>query len=182
MTKELLLFAFVIAACGCLNTFAGGRFIPDEQLRGRNLYYATPLLFLVAWIVLPWQVALIFACGFAFWRVWAWGHLFGLGRFRPTDRPPSFVETICLEWSNDDPHIALWIRHLLSLPTGLALAWWYSHTGWIMIPFALAAGIVLMYELGWQWKERVAATTNPILIGEVGAGVLWGAWIVFASA
>jgi len=175
-----ILVTLVIA--GCLNTFAGGRFIPDEKLRGRNLYYATPLLFLLCLLLVEWPVALIFAAGFAFWRVHAWGHLFGLGRFRPKDRPPSWLEGLCLEWANNQPHVAFYLRHLMAVPCGLLLSWWLGQWIHSCVPFALAAGIVVAYELGWQWKERADNAANPILIGEVGAGILWGAWIVFASA
>jgi hypothetical protein len=36
-----------------------------------------------------WPVALAWAIAFALWRCFAWGHLIGLGRFRPSDRPRS---------------------------------------------------------------------------------------------
>jgi transposase-like protein len=42
-----MLAALIVGGLGALNTFAGGRFIPDEDLRGRNLYYAAPLVFLL---------------------------------------------------------------------------------------------------------------------------------------
>jgi hypothetical protein len=79
----------VIAGMGAVNTFAGGRFIEDEKLPGRNLYFATPLVFLLSWMVELWPVALAWAIAFALWRCFAWGHLIGLGRFRPSDRPRS---------------------------------------------------------------------------------------------
>lgn len=179
---ELVLAALLtLAACGCLNTFAGGRFIPDEALRGRNLYYATPLLALVAYLWGGWQLALAFAFAFAFWRVWAWGFLFGLGRAQPTDRQPSWIEALCLEWASGQPHVAFYLRHLMAIPGGVAVAFVTDNWAHAAIPFALAAGIVIAYEIGWQWQERVDDASNPILTGEVGAGILWGAWIVFAG-
>lgn len=178
---------FFIVACVVVlgsaanHTFRGGRFIADEVLPGRNLYYATPILGVLAWLLEPPLIALAWmACYFHF-CVYAWGHLIGLGRFRPTDRPPSFVDAACLRLAGNDPHGALFFRELLIIP-GLVLVAWAKGGGslfWLLpcIGVVYAALAVVTRDKAWE----LASPKAEIRDGEIGEGALWGLLIVGVS-
>jgi len=189
--NTLRLLLTCLATSG-LDGFRGGRFIADEQLPGRNQYYAAPLVGLVAWLngFSP-LVSICWALAWWHWAVYAWGHLFGLGRFRPTDRPPSLVEAWCLRLAGHNPHGAFFLRHLLVVPglllvaAGIAFPWpWagfealagaLAHAPWWIAALGLpfAAGRLVAYEAMWQVADRRPGF-NPIMWAELLAGVLWG--------
>jgi hypothetical protein len=162
--------ALIILACAILNRLSGdARWMgkPAEGdgkgwLPGRPIYYTSVILGLVALALHPWPIALAFGSAYLLWRLPAWGHLIGLGRFTPSDRPPSPIERFFL-WPDQNVHLALFFRHCLMLPLA------------IVQPWALAFPVLATaaYEVAWRVKP-----SKPIIVAEILAGALWGALMV----
>jgi hypothetical protein len=174
----VLIYTFIIAASAASNRLAGGGWpvnaldaTPGRFAFGR--FQTATHLGLVALIVHPWQIALAFALGFLFWRLFGWGHLITLGRTSgATARPATGVDKILLE--SLGPHWGLFVRMLFVLPMLIAVAWFTGNpaTPLLAIPFAALA--VGAYEFWWRIK------TDPIGPAELSVGVLWGVLIVLA--
>lgn len=177
LAAGVALVMLIVTAMAAANTFAGGRFIGDERLPGRNLYFAVPLVFVISWIAVPWAAALAWALGYLFWRSFAWGHLIGMGHFMPLDRQPSPVERFCLWAGGQHPYWAMAVRELLAIPAFVAVgvligAPWFGAS--VML-YALWGALVR--HVAWKWAEADAA----VMWGEVSEGALWGFAIVVSG-
>lgn len=139
----------------------------DGWLPGRGVYYVAPTIAAVAFAMWPWWAAMAFGAAFLFWRSFSWGHLYGLGRFAPLDRPMPALEHTLLRLGGGNAYAALTLRHAFMLPLA------------IVQPWALAFPVLatLAYEIGGRFAPRW-----PILVAEVLTGALWGALIVWGAA
>lgn len=164
--------AAVILACAILNRLAGdARWMgkPAEGdgkgwLPGRPVFYVAPAIAAVALCVWPWWASLAFGGAFLFWRSFSWGHLFGLGRFAPLDRPMPPLERTLLRLGGGNVYAALTLRHAFMLPLAIAQPWALAFP-----PLATAA-----YEVGGRFFPRW-----PILVAEVLTGAIIGVLIVW---
>ncbi|SEG61143.1 hypothetical protein [Bosea lathyri] len=143
-------------------------------LHGRPLWYVAPAVGLLAALVQPWPVAASLAVTYLLWGLFAWGRWFDLGRL-PIDpfRPIDALERAIGAVSGGSDHLALFLRHVLILP-GLALVGFVGGEPWLsaVAPF-FAALVVALYEAAWRLSP-----TAPIILAEIGVGLLWGALIL----
>ena len=191
-TAQLLIALAIVLAATILNRMSGddrwmrkrspldpATGLGPKWLRGRPLFYTAPILGGLAWLVHSWPIAGAFAVAYLLWRLPAWGHLFGLGRARPTDRPPSKLEQLCLDISFGDVHLAFMWRHLLMLIPGFALIGLLTGHEYALLlstlPFALL--IVGVYELSWRWR----LDDEVIKRAELMTGALWGTLILLVD-
>lgn len=178
---------FLVVACAALNRFAGGGmwlgelFNPDrpDKLWGRALYPATVGVGLVAAIVVPWTAAAAIALAFIVWRSPAWGRAISLGNWSGAmEREPHPFEATLFRLAGDDPHLALFLRHLVMLVPGLLVVG--LTIGLWQLVFAAAPFAMLLtaaYVVAWK-----ATPTAPIKTGEFICGALWGAMIAGLAA
>lgn len=173
----------VIAAASCLNAFRGGRIIDDEKLPGRNLYFAAPGLALTAGLA-AWDplLGLGWGAAFLFWGAFSWGHLFGLGLWKPQDRTPKGLEALLLKLpGNFLPMVG---RELFVLP-GLALIAWLTGKWWLvsMAPAyaALAVGVRwVAYQAAGPVSDRPLDWPGVKWAEFAIGGILWGAMILLS--
>jgi hypothetical protein len=173
-----MLAALVIVLSALINRMAGGGWpvgllegTPARWLCGR--VQTAAYLGLVALMLHEWQIALAFAFGFLFWRLFGWGHLISLGRpSGAMNREPTGVDRVLIEIAG--PHLGLVLRMLFVLPCLVAvnLLGGWPYAVFLAVPFAFLA--MLAYEFWW------CVRTDPIREAELTVGALWGALIVLA--
>ena len=182
----LLNIAFIFVM-SILNRIRGGGLYIGElfdnenpnKLPGRSLYLVAlllaPLTYFISHDVI---ISFIIAVGFLIWGSAPWGHLFGLGRFSP-DRPISKFEQILLKMAFGNVYLALFYRHLLVLPLLVAVSLYISSYWYIAYVPIFSALVVLSYEFGWRiYSKLPEKMKNPILIGELLTGMIWGGLII----
>lgn len=179
----MLLILAVIVLCTIFNRLRGGgwEWLSKLHLPGRELYYVTPLIGLTAWIVWPWQTAIMWAASYLFWAVWAWGMIFdlnrlpdGYGRTSLVSNDP--VERACMACAFGSDYLAMFWRHLMVLPGLVLIGWWTGHWWIPALAPAFAALVVLAYDIGWR-----TTPDSPIRTAELLTGALWGCLLLAAT-
>jgi hypothetical protein len=151
----MILSILVVLSTACLNRLRGDARWKPSWAPGRALWYVTPLIGLLAFTVLPWLPAALVALWYLLWATPAWGYLQLLGR--PVDgKGPSGIEQKLLGVTGSNVHLAFLLRHLLAGP---------------IAPLILGA-----YELAWRVRPQ-----NPIIVGELITGALWGLMILMLA-
>jgi hypothetical protein len=155
------LIALTIPALALLNRIRGGLLFPwIGNPPGRVGWYCAPLVFLTAWLVIPWMSALIFAGAWLVWSLPGWGQWYGLGRPIASGVPSKWealVDNLCL--GND--YAAFTLRNtVLVLPLALLSPWLV-----LLGPLQTVA-----YEIGWRIDRKAGSA-----YGELLTGALWGA-------
>jgi hypothetical protein len=183
MSTTMIVYAltsvFVVAASTYINRLAGGGF-PINLESVQNSWYSVffgrfqcaVYLFLVSLLVQPWEVALVLASGFFFWRLFSWGYLIGgiAGGHKP-NREPRLVEGTLLKIFG--PIVGMAVRMLFVVPC-LAMIAFITGNYWILslsIPFAILGA--LSYVLAWKYTP-----SKIIDNAELGVGMLWGLLIL----
>lgn len=164
--------ALLILILAFLNRCRGDdRWMP-RWLRGRPLYYVSPVVGLGAMAWHGWESGLLFAIGYFIWGLAAWGYLQLLGR--PVDgKKPEPLETVLLKLALGSVHGAFFLRHLFVLPLALGATWLTG--SWMHLTAApvFALAVVAAYEMAWRVQPRA-----PIIVGECATGALWGLAII----
>ena len=172
----------VIAASVIVNRARGDSSWMPSWLPGRALWYAAPLMGLIAAILHPWPIALAFATAYLFWGTFAWGRWFDLGRlpegFARANVKPDPLERVIGALARGSDHVALFVRHLLILP-GLVLLGWMTGN-WMLIAIAVpfAALVVGAYEPAWRFKPGAAILYAELLTGGAWGLLFVGVWYV----
>jgi len=146
----------------------------QKWLPGRPLFYTAIALAIASLLFHSWPTAVALGASFLVWRTPAWGFLFGLGRFRPSDREPSRFETLCLEIAGGDPHGAFFLRHLIMIVPGISLIGWLNDDFSVLFAApAFALIVTLIYEIGWRLRPQY-----PIYWAELMTGAFWGGCVL----
>jgi len=166
---------FIVLVCAVLNRLRGDASWKPVWLRGRALFYVAPAIGAVALLVQPWPVALSFAAGYAFWAVWAWGHiLLRIGGASPPNRSPSVLEAALLLLPGR--FLPVFARMLFVLPCVIAVAAladqpWYWLAGPAFAAAAAAAYLAFLEQpRSYDWFRA-----------EVAVGALWGVLLLLGA-
>jgi len=191
-----MLEALLIVLLSALNRVRGNdewmrktRVHPQQEmgpkwLPGRPLFYVAPVYAALSNAVLPsaWAAA-AFGLAYLIWGTPGWGRWFDLGRmpkdFNREGIEPSPLEVFINMISFGSDHVALFFRHFLMIVPGLLiLGYSLNQVNLVAISVLFGAWVVLSYEIGWQVQENVNKRINPILIGELLTGAVWGAMLL----
>jgi hypothetical protein len=164
LTVTMLLF------CASLNRMRGDASWMPSWLRGRALYYVAPMIGGMALLYHPWPVALAFAVAYAFWAVWAWGHILSRVGGSVPDREPDPVERALMTLPGT--LLPVFARMLFALPGIVLIAWLIGRPEFWLAGPAFAAAATLVYF----WLFRPLSNLDW-LRAEVLVGALWGVLI-----
>ena len=139
----------------------------DGWLPGHGRLYVSPAIGLLAYLVgASWLAAAAIAATYFLWSLFPWGYLQGLGRVSREHRPPTGIEEELLQLARGNIHLAFALRHAIPVP----LLWLIVGPWALAFPIAVAAA----YEAAWRLNPR-----NPIWLGEIMTGAVWGSIIAF---
>lgn len=144
-------------------------------LRGRPLYYVSPVVGLIALAFNRWELAVLFAVGYFFWAWPAWGRWFDLGRLPPPgpERPPDLLERWIEAISFGHDHVALSWRHFGGvLPFSVGMATMQGSFLPLYLAPMFAIAVVGAYEMAWRFRPAA-----PIICAEYTVGCFWGIMI-----
>lgn len=120
-----------------------GKWLLSDWLPGRAIYWVTPLIGVIAWIWVDWQLALAFTASYAVWRSCPHGRWIDLDNDASDPNrqgtAPTAFERIIIALSDGFDVVALFWRHLTIWP-GLALVWLCGGSGWMALSGPIVAG------------------------------------------
>lgn len=168
-----------IPIAALINRVRGGLW--GDVLPGHGRVWAFPAMGLLSLLAgAGWLEAVVWALGYLVWSAPAWGRWYDLSRKPASDEPPSKTELIVEAIASRLPtlglhpdYACLFVRHMLVLPTLVALAlltgpWWLP-----AFAFVFAALTVVAYEIG-----RLQSWFLPLVVAEPLAGAVWGALLL----
>lgn len=164
---------FTLALCAGLNRARGDdRWMPS-WLPGRALWYVAPAIGLVALLVQPWPVAIVFAAGYLFWAVWSWGFvLAAVGGFAP-NRAAVGVDRLLLRLPGRA--LPVFLRQLFVAPGVGAVAGMTGNLLFCLAAPAFAVAATALYLILFRPLKSM-----DWLRAELSIGALWGALILAA--
>lgn len=168
---SLLIAPAIILAAAVLNRVRGGGFF-GGRLPGHPRFYVAPAMGGLAWLVLSWPMAIVFAACFLAWSWLPWGRWFDLGRLNPEIldgvRERTWFERAIEGVVGRSDHVCFAVRNLIAIVPAAILV----SPIFMFLPAAQSAA----YEIGWRY-----APERPIEIGELLTGAVWGLLLVAAA-
>ncbi len=151
----MILSILMVLVTSIINRMRGDARWKPVWAKGRALWYVTPLMLLTALTVLSWPWAAGVAVWYLLWATPAWGYLQLLGH-HVDGKEPTELEVKLLKVTGGNVHLAFLLRHALAGP---------------LAPLILGA-----YVLAWR-----VSPSNPIIVGELITGALWGLMILMLA-
>lgn len=171
----MILTLLAILTLAFLNRCRGDDTWMPSWVRGRPLYYVSPVVGLIALAFNRWEVAAAFAAGYFLWGTDAWGRWFDLGRLPDPgpERPPSLTERWIEAISFGHDHVALAWRHFGGiLPFSVFMALLQGSLFPLYLAPVFAIAVVGAYEMAWRFRPA-----SPIICAEYTVGCFWGIMI-----
>lgn len=149
------------------NRLRGGGFFAN-YLPGRPLFWVSAAVgaFMGA-LTADWRAGVMWALGYLFWGIPAWGRWFTLGRGDRSGKPDWFERIVEVVGGEND-HICFTIRHFLIAPLVIGLSVYTASIYTILIGLLFPPMAVVSYEIGWRYVNINGG--DPIEISEIISG------------